>query len=307
MTEWDNIKVRDLQRFAAVVEAGGFTLAAGALGESPKQLSRRIGQLEEQVGTRLFHRTTRSVRPTPEGSLWYADVRAVLDRLQDATEAIRPAQALVGRVRVQVPTLFVDAVLDWASEQLVAHEGLSLDLLVGDRSDDLLGRGIDVCLSGVPPEGATVLVRQVGTARPVLAAHPAYLERRGAPERPEDLAQHECLRFVGPDPQTRWPLTHEDGRRIEVPVAGRLACNDSRTLLNALLQGMGIGPLTAAVVRGRGDHALEVVLPGWSLGGISLYLALAPGRHRLWPVRYVADELAAVAGRMVQAFPGPSG
>jgi DNA-binding transcriptional LysR family regulator len=149
-----------------------------------------------------------------------------------------------------------------------------------------------VCLTGVPPSDATVRVRSLGVARPVLAAHPDYLARRGTPQGPDDLADHDCLRFVGPTPQTRWTLAHTDGRLVDVPVGGRLACNDSRTLLRALSAGLGIGPMPTSSITGVAPEPLVVVLPGWSLGDVRMFLALAPGRGRLQRVRHVADALA---------------
>lgn len=307
MSGWDNLRIQDLERFAAVIEAGSFTAAGRALDESPKQLSRRISLLEASLGTRLFHRTTRSLRPTAEGTRWYADVRLALDRLHEATAEIRPGALVQGRVRVQIPTLFMDEVLAWWATAEAAHPGLSLDLLIGDRADDLLGRGIDVCLSGVAPVGATVRVRRVGLARPTLYARADYLQRHGSPSEPEDLRQHECLRFVGPTPQHRWTLTHDDGARVEVAIGGRLACNDSRALLRALWLGLGIGPLAAAPPPVPGAAPLIPVLPGWGLGGIEMWLALAPGRGQLSAVRYVADALAALTTRILGDLPTPTG
>jgi DNA-binding transcriptional LysR family regulator len=295
--DWDNLKVRDLQRFVAVMESQSFTRAASSLDETPKQLSRRVAQMEERLGVRLFHRTTRSVSPTNEATLWYTGVRQVLDQLQEATHAIQPTSELTGRVRVQVPTLLIDTVLDWTGEQLERYPNLGIDLLVGDDANDLIGRGIDVCLTGVQPQGATLLVRRVTTVSPVLAAHRDYTTRAGCPLEPERLRDHRCLRFTG---QSAWPLVHDDGRSRIAAVTGGLCCNDSRTLQRALLHGMGIGPLTSQLEQ---HPDLVVVCPGWRFETVSLYLVLAPSRRRLARVRHVADGLAALA----KEFTHPSG
>lgn len=305
MSEWDKIKVRDLQRFAAVIEAGSFTGAAAALDETAKHLSRRVASLEEQLGTQLFYRTTRSVRPTIEGTTWYVDVRAILDRLQEATDAVRPSQDLSGLVRMQVPTLFIDDVHDWCCEQLALHPGLSFDLLVGDRSDDLLSRGIDLCLSGIAPSGATLLVRKIGSGHPKLAAHPEYIARRGVPMSPADLVNHECLRFVGPTPQSHWVLTHVSGHSETVPIGGRFACNDSRILQRALHSGMGVGPASTPQQVGTPDVVLRVLLPEWTFGAFPIFLALAPGRSRLPAVRYTADALVRLTQEAIFARQRP--
>ena len=294
------MQLEDLERFAAVVEAGSFTAAAAILAESPRQLSRRVARLEAELGVVLFHRTTRSLRPTAEGNRWYADVRPALDRIQDATDAIRPGASVRGRVRVQVPTLLIDEALAWCRGALGDHPELDIDLLVGDRSDDLLGRGIDVCLSGVAPSGATVRVRRLGRTRAWLCAHRSYIDAHGQPRSPDELIDHACLRFVGAGTtlQRHWRLSHDDGRTVEAPVGGRLACNDSRTLLTALVSGLGIGPLTAVLGSGA-DASLVRVLDGWTFSGADLYLAFAPGRGRRVAVRFVADALTALTRQVI--------
>lgn len=285
----DHVQLRDVARFAAVVEAGGFTAAARILGESTKQVSRRIARLEAELGVRLLHRTTRSVHPTPEGREWYGAARQALDALEGASERLRPSQT-EGRVRVQVPTLFVDMVIDWLGELMEHHPGLHIDLLVGDLADDMLALGLDVALTAVPPSNAGVLLKRLGAAAPLLAAHPDYLARHGTPSEPRALAAHECLRFYSDRGQSEWPLLHDDGTLERVPVGGRLASNDSRTLLRALESGMGIGPLL-----GTDWGELVRVLPGWRMAGIDMFLAVAPGRRRVARVRTVVNGLEAIA------------
>ncbi|MCO4773989.1 MAG: LysR family transcriptional regulator [Deltaproteobacteria bacterium] len=268
--------------------------------ETAKQLSRRIASLEAHLGTRLFYRTTRSVRPTPDGEAWYADVRTVLERLDEATDAISPTHQLQGLVRVQVPTLLSEIVQAWCGRQLAIHPGLSFVLLVGDRSDNLLARGVDLCVSGVPPTGATLLVRKLGSLRSQIMAHTDYLDRRGRPESPSDLIHHDCLRFAGPSPQNHWVLNRSDGLAQTVPIGGRMACNDSRILYRCLLQGFGIGPAPELPEGSPGHRGLERVLPDWSFEAFSLYLVLAPGRSRHPSVRYVADALARIGQDVIE-------
>lgn len=295
----ENVRLGDLTRFAAVIEAGGFTAAARILGESTKKVSRRIAALEAEVGLRLLHRTTRSVRPTPEGLVWYQSARNALDVLEQAAGQTRPGDANAGKVRVQVPTLFVDPVIDWVAEIMLTHPGLEVDLIVGDLAEDMLSLGLDIVLTAVPPHNAGVVLRSLGTASPKLRAHADYLARAGVPTRPEHLATHSCLRFHTERAQTHWLLVHDDGTSLEVAVGGRLACNDSRTLLRALTMGMGIGPDPA----GRPD--LVHVLPGWRMAGIEMFLAIAPGRRRLARVRTIVDGLEAIARRAIERVREP--
>ena len=300
LAEWDKIKVRDLQRFAVVVEAGSFTGAAHALDETAKQVSRRISGLEDHLGTRLFHRTTRSMRPTADGEAWYAEVRQVLDRLDEATTSLSPSQRLSGLVRLQVPTLLSDTVQAWCGEQLARHPELSFVLLVGDRSDNLLARGVDLCVSGIPPTGSTLLVRKLGSIQSQMMAHVDYLDRRGRPEQPSDLIHHDCLQFAGPDVQDHWVLHRRDGLAQTVPIGGRMACNDSRILYRCLFDGFGIGPAPMRLGDAPEQRLLERVLPEWSFEAFPIFLVLAPGRNRHPSVRYVADALARICQDIIE-------
>ena len=204
------------------------------------------------------------------------------------------------RVRVQVPTLFVDPVLDWLGSLLTTHDGLQVDLLVGDTAEDMLTMGLDLVLTAVPPTNAGVLLKRLGSASPQLAADPSYLARRGTPTRPADLVDHETLRFHAERSLTRWSLQHDDGTVARVEVGGRLTSNDSRTLLRALRAGLGIGPLPA------GDwEQLVPVLPAWRMTGIDMFLAVAPGRRRVPRVRAVLEGLE-VIGRSVLVQPSSS-
>lgn len=287
---WEGLRLGDLQRFVAVHESGSFTAAATGLDETPKQLSRRIAVIEEAVGTRLFHRTTRSVRPTPEADAILEPIVEAIEALRRAATSLRQADTLSGRVRLQVPTLFLDGVQAWTAHQMVHNPELSFEVLVGDHADDLVKRGVDICLTGVAPTGATVRVRRVAMGSPPLAAHASYITRHGLPERPEDLAEHECLRFAGPQVQTRWALVHPQEGRVEVPVRGRFASNDSRALAMALESGMGIGP-----VNDLDRNDLVEVLPGWRFDPLPLYIALTPGRRRLARIRHTAEALETIA------------
>ncbi|MCO4745407.1 MAG: LysR family transcriptional regulator [Proteobacteria bacterium] len=292
----DNVRLRDLERFATVIEAGGFTAAGRVLGETTKQVSRRVALLEEELGLRLLHRTTRSVQATPEGADWYQSARQALDALEAAVVRQSPSAGPQGRVRIQVPTLFVDAAVDWLASLMSDNPRLEVDLIVGDLAEDMLAMGLDLVLTAVPPRNAGVVLKRLGRASPALVAHPSYLERAGTPRVPAELARHECLRFHAERPQTHWPLAHRDGTLIEVAVGGRLACNDSRTLLRALHAGMGIGPESSSDATG-----LVAVLDGWRLAGIDMYLAVAPGRRKLPRVRVLSDGLEAIARNTLAA------
>lgn len=282
------LRVADLLRVARVFEHRGFTAAARSLGESTKQVSRGVARVEEALGATLFHRSTRQVVPTDEGEATYPHLRRVLDTLDHVADTLGPGDALDGRLRIQVMTLFADAAMAWVDGMLRESPRLEVDLLVRDRVEDMVGEGLDVALMAERPADGAVIVRRLGRASAPLGAHTAYVSRHGLPSGPEDLVHHACLRFGERDRQDTWPLVDPDGHLHAAPVGGRLLCNDSRLLQRGLQLGMGIGPVleqTADVVP---------VLPGWRFGPLELHLAIAPGRRHLARVRLAVEGLTRV-------------
>jgi DNA-binding transcriptional LysR family regulator len=279
----NDLRVQDLRRLLRVAETRNLSAAGRSLGESPKQLSRAIQRMEQDLGIRLFHRTTRSVRITSEGEVWVDAARAALESLEQASESLSTSE-VAGEVRVQVMSLFGEAFATWAARACVEHPQLRLVVRTSDVWPDMTAEGLDVVMTAVRPEAAGVVVRKLADPCPVLAAHEDYLARRGTPTTVDQLVDHDALLF---GPQRTWPLTDGTVTR-HVPVQGRLQYDDSRSLQDAMRAGAGIG---LAV---QPDPPLVHVLPGWRFGPIDLYAAIAPGRRRLSRVRLVVDALEAI-------------
>lgn len=287
----DNVSLGDLRRLVTVADAGSFTGAARRLGEPPRHVSRRIARLEAELGERLFHRTTRSLHTTPAGELWVASARRTLTDLDHVADGLDSSPS--GRVRVQVLSLLAAPMVEWVKVGLVQYPQLQVELLIADDLEHWAERGLDVAITGLEPSSSDLVVRRAGQVRGLLAASPAYVARWGAPQSPSELASRACLRFRGPTTQTHWTLVDDQGERVEVPVSGRFASDDSRVLLDALRAGCGIGLATAEEVQRSG---LVRLLPGWSFAPFDLRIVLAPGVRRLARVRVVVDALDAILG-----------
>ncbi len=233
---------------AAVVEAGSFVRAAGTLGMSDSGVSRAVARLEARLGVRLLDRTTRALALTDEGRRFYDEVAPMLDGIERAAALASGAGAAVrGRLRVDVDGHLARRVLAPALPALLAeHPGLEVELLTRAATGDLVADGIDLALRfGPPPRSAVVATRLMDT-RIVTVASPAYLERRGRPSRPGELAGHDCIEFR--DPATGHPFPWEFRRGAELlPVAtsGRLVLGDVDAMLNACLAGGGVAQVMA--------------------------------------------------------------
>lgn len=280
------MRVDDLRAFLQVVESGGFTAAGRALGQPTKTISRRVASLEAHLGVQLLVRTTRAVRLTPEGTRFFGDIRGVVDGLDAAVDGLAATSGARGRVRMQLPTLLATGgALAHVHRTLTTWPDLQLELVVRDRPGDLVKEGVDLAVHiGRPPDSGLV-ARRIGLLQVPLGAMPSYLQHHPPPQAPADLAHHACLRFVGPGGGDTWDLEHrETGERQSVSVGGRLVATDSRLLHDALVAGLGIGPLAAPATRLAGPQPL-VVLPDWWFARVELFALMLPGRHRLSKVR----------------------
>src|SRR3984885_15795429 len=228
---------------AAVVEAGNFVRAAGALGLTPSGVSRAVARLEARVGVLLLDRTPRAVSLTDEGRHFHAQVAPLLAELEEAaSEAARSAHAVRGRLRVNVDPWFARLVLaPRLPGFMAAHPQLSVELLVRDTLGDLVSEGIDVAVRFGEPEPSGLIARKLLETRILACAAPAYLARRGRPRHPRDLARHECLLFRDPVTGRPFPWEFRRGREtVDVPVQGRLVVNDLASKLAACAAGYGV-------------------------------------------------------------------
>jgi DNA-binding transcriptional LysR family regulator len=258
---FDLLDLRLVQRVAA---AGSLSAAAGALGLTPAAASRRLAVLEGRLGVRIFARTTRRLRATPEGEAFLPHVERVLAAAAEAEAALAGGGALSGTLRLTAPATFGRKVLaPVLAELLAAHPGLRLDLLLTDATLDLVALGRDAAVRIAPLAGQTLTARRLAVNRRVLCAAPAYLARRGMPEGRAALLRHDALLLEGVD---GWALVPEAGGPPErLRPAPRVLSNSNEALREACLAGLGIGLHSTWDVGGHLRRGELVALPA-SLG-----------------------------------------
>lgn len=272
---------------AAVVEAGSFVRAAEALGLTQSAVSRAIARLEKRVGVRLLDRTTRSLALTAEGRSLYERVSPLLEEIGDATtEASGSAAVARGVLRVNSDSYFPPLIFaPNASRFLARYPEVSLELITRPQLGDLTAEGFDVAVRFGEPPISSLAARKLLDARVLAVASPAYLERHGRPQKPQDLCDHECIQFRDPATGRPFPWELHRGKRV-VAVKGkrRMLVNDVATLLAACLAGAGIAqvlsPSVGPLLR---EGRLVEVLPEWQDERFPLY-ALYPSR-RLPPAK----------------------
>lgn len=280
--------------FAAVVERSGFSAAADALGMSTPSVTRHVAWLEQRLGTRLLHRTTRHVSLTSAGVGYHERCLALLAEF-DATEAAVTAQALVpsGRLRINAPVSFGIARLALLlAAYRERYPQVSLDLDLADRTVDLVEEGYDLAIRITRQPAPNLIARRLAQAQVLLVAAPDYLRRRGAPQRVADLAAHDCLGYrywAGGD---EWQLQGPHGEE-SVRLNNPLRANNGDVLTQAALQGMGIvlqpDFLVAEHLR---SGRLQRVLPEYAVAPISIYAVYASRSHLAPKLRSFIDHLA---------------
>ncbi len=277
------LDLNDVAVFVQVVRHGSFAEAARQLGIPPNTLSRRVQQLETQLGTRLMQRSTRKLSLTSAGQEFH-------DRCADAVEGLVDAgQSLLSRndtpsglVRVAAPADFFDFFpMEWLAHFLAEHPQVRVDFVLSDARADLIADRIDVAIRGGVLEDSGLFARRVIDAGlDGLVASPAYIAARGMPGSLQDLADHDCLTFAHPSGRATWRLSGPDGTDVEVQVAGRLCGNTVQVLRKAALAGMGIALLPATMTRRELRAGLLVpVLPHLHRMGHGVHLVYASRRH----------------------------
>jgi DNA-binding transcriptional LysR family regulator len=238
----------DMALFVAVARAASFTRASARLGMPGATLSRRISAMEKRLGVRLFDRTTRRVELTDAARRYLERCAHLVDEAGLAEQSLREsASAPTGHLRVSMP---VDLGLYWVGPLLPEfarqHTGITLDVDLSSRVVDLIGEHVDVALRLGAVKGERLVVRRLGGVKQALFAAPAYLDRRGRPSHPSDLAEHDCLHLGSAARATRWRLV--DGEQIcEVAVSGRIALNSVGLMRTLAERGLGIAMLSEKV------------------------------------------------------------
>ena len=296
-------RIVDLNLFLRVLDLGSISAAARSLDISVATASQRLQRLERSLGVRLFHRTTRRLRLTPEGEALVEQGRALIEDLEALTGVLQgSAGNITGTLRVSLPASFGrQYVSPLVPEFLARHPGLRLHLDLSDQMRDLSSEGFDLALriGALRDSSATLVARRLAPNRRVLCASPGYLRKRGVPAKPDQLTDHDCLLMVaGTGAHDVWRLRKPGGKEVSVRVRGRLESNLGEVIRDAALAGLGIAlHSTWHVCEDLRAGRLRVVLPGYSPPESGIY-AVMPQR-RLVPARTraFADFLAERFGR----------
>ncbi len=233
-----------LHWLTVLAQQGSFTAAAARLKVSKATMSQRIAELEKAAGVLLVRRTTRSVRLTEAGQQLVDSTHGAFEQISQSFEGIRDlADSPRGKLRVTAPVAFArQQLMPTLSQFLRDHPDIQVELELSDRLSALAVEGFDLAIRHTSRAPDTHVAWTLCDTHSVLVATKAYLRKRGTPERPQELASHDTLHYPRPQEKPAW--TFEKGAdRITVPIHGPFAANNSETLRDAALSGLGIALL----------------------------------------------------------------
>jgi DNA-binding transcriptional LysR family regulator len=281
----------DIRTFLAVASAGSLSAAARQLNVAPMQVSRRMAGLEENLGVRLFHRTTRSLTLTAEGEAFVPYARAMVDAETGARAELSPLPGTAsGVLRVTAPSGFGQSVvLPMLPRLLTSNPDLRIDLDLSDSQVDIVGQGLDLALRIAPLGDSELVAKKIAPNPRLICAAPAYLKQYGRPATVSELDGHSCisLRSV-----RRWPII-VDGVLIRTSVEAYITTTSVEAARTAAVQGLGIVMLSYwDVFRHLADKSLvRVHLENASMEQLSVW-AIMPSR------RYVPNRVSVFLGAL---------
>ncbi|MBS79970.1 LysR family transcriptional regulator [Variovorax sp.] len=284
-----------MQAFARVVEAGSFTKAAQTLHMSKTTVTQLVQQLEARLRVKLLHRTTRQVKVTAEGTLYYERVVRLLADLEDADTRLASVTASPkGRLRVDVPAPLARLILVPALPAFHArHPEIQLDLGVSDRVVDVIGDNVDCVLRGGELTDSSLVARRVGDLRLGVYASPAYLARAGTPAHPRELedSHHRIVGFLRSRSGTLAPIAlSRAGEQLAPRGRHVVALDDGNAYAAAGVAGMGVLWLPRYMAQAHLDSGeLVPLFEDWEVASMPLYLVFPPNRHLSAKLRVFID------------------
>ena len=302
--QFEPVQLGSIESFCRAAEVGSFTAAAEQLGVTPASVSRAIGRLEERLGVRLFTRTTRSVRLTSDGALYYAQCQQALEQIAEAERAITGRQREPrGLVRVSVGTVYGHhRVVPLLPGFMSAYPRVDVELNVSNRNIDFVEDGFDVAIRLGEPRDSRLIARKLEDATVGIFGAPSYLGDHGRPDTLEELAQHALIQFVLPSTgrPMPWILRNAAGEEIDFSFKSR------RRVHEDVLAGLGWAIAGGGLFQIYHFVAQEAV----KAGQLAEVMQAAGGRtrsfHVLYPHnRHLSARVRAFVDYLIKAVGGP--
>jgi DNA-binding transcriptional LysR family regulator len=287
-----------MRTFVAVMSAGSFSGAAARLDMSPQLVSKYVGQLESRLGARLLNRTTRRLSVTEVGQAYYERCRDVLAEIDEMESAVGDAAtAARGTLRINAPMTFGTMHLSRAIVEYQCRQPeVTVDLALDDRVVDIVREGYDMAIRIGQLRESSLVARKLAPVRLVVCGTADYLAEHGVPDTPQDLEDHECLRYTLSSYSDRWRF-RDGAETLDVPVSGKFSASNGDAIRLAAMAGSGLALQPTFIV---GDDIregrLQRVLEDFEVESMGLYAVYAHRKYLSGKVRTFVDFLSEYFG-----------
>ncbi|CAH1567515.1 Transcriptional regulator, LysR family [Vibrio jasicida] len=290
--------IASLPVFVAVVECGSFSLAAKQLNLTKSAISKRINQLEDDLGIRLLNRTTRKLSLTEAGRRYFEYASQAVNLAQQGVDAVSELQGSPqGRLKITAPMSFgVLHVAPLISEFLARYPKIEVDLQLEDAMVDLVEQGFDLGIRIGELATSNLIAKRLAPCKSVLCASPEYLEEFGVPTKPSDLVTHNCLRYSYFRGGVEWMFINS-GNEYKVLPKGNFVVNNSEAIRQLLLRGSGIAQLpTFIAAKDFASGNLKPLMEEFSLPEHAIYAVFPERKHMPLKVRVFIDFISEKLG-----------
>ncbi len=287
-------QLEDMQAFVRIIDAGGIGLAAEQMDIAKSAVSRRLSELENRLGVTLINRTTRSSKLTEAGENYYTRSQQLLNDINELNNLTSdPNCALNGKLRISVPLSFGLLHLTSAIEQFTReHPELSLDINFSDRETDLIEGGFDLAFRIGDLQDSSLKARKISPIKLIICASPAYLKKHGTPKSPEELRQHQLLKYTLYE-NNHWKLIDKKGRTHTVPIKSAITANNGDFLNAMAISGRGIIIQPTFIAwEALAQKQLIPILSDYKLPEINAYAVYPHTRFASRKVRLFIDFLS---------------
>ncbi|MGF1735930.1 LysR substrate-binding domain-containing protein [Photobacterium satsumensis] len=287
------VDLNEVNVFIKVVEAGSFVGAGKLLGMPSTTVSRKVQQLEESLGVRLLHRSTRKLSLTDQGRLYFQQCQQHLIGIEEANIVVTQLQKEPkGTLRITSPLDFASLYAQpWINEFLVKFPEINIELKVTDHQLDLIDDRIDIAFRSGVLKDSNLVARRLIAKHSVCCASPTYLAEHGVPTNPQELVNHQCILWGDSLQNHSWQFT-EGGEKIDIPVNGRYATDTNHLLLEAAVAGLGIARVPLPLVEPYLEaNSLRLVLTDYESPAGNMYIIYQSHQYLTQNIRLFVDHV----------------
>lgn len=283
-----------MRTFIAVVDEDGFSAAGRALGRSKALVSKYISELEDELGVRLLNRTTRKLSLTEIGHAYFHEAQTIIHQVDMLQESVQDKSGRPkGSLRISAPRSLADSplvrtIMDFANKE----PDIALELVLEDRFVDLIEEAFDVAIRITALEDSSLIARRLGSFQMVTCASPEFIEAHGTVSVPSDLHDKPCVIDSNLKTRQNWTY-HDQGRRVTVPVKGRVEINSLQAIRFAALSGLGYArTLQMLVAEDLKEGRLVQVLEDYEANDVGIFVVYANRRHLSSKIRAFVDYMS---------------